>query len=83
MLTSLYTILYVVSLAEITSFVNSRKDMHSIKAYWRDGFHVAVDKNEKVIGTIAFIEKDDVHWREIPVQGKTVVISTVLEKVST
>ena len=51
--------------------------MHSIKAHWGDGFLVAVDNNDVVIGTIAYAEKDNINWKGIPVHGKTAVISTV------
>ena len=82
MLASLYAVLYLISLVEITAFVNSRKDMHSIKAHWGDGFLVAVDNNDVVIGTIAYVEKDDIVWQGVPVSGKTIVLSTVLGEFS-
>ena len=78
MLASLYTVVYMVSLVEISLYVNSRPDMKSIKAHWEDGFHVAVDNNEKIIGTIAFAEKKNVHWKSVPVEGKTIEINSVL-----
>ena len=82
MLASLYTIVYMVSLVEISSYVNSRLDMKSIKAHWKDRFHVAVDINEKIVGTIAFAERVNVHWEGVPVEGKTVEINSVLGKFS-
>ena len=78
MLASLYTVVYMVSLVEISSYVNSRPDMKSIKAHWEDRFHVAVDNNEKIIGTIAFAEKKNIHWKGFPVEGKTIEINSVL-----
>ena len=82
MLASLYTIVYMVSLVEISSYVNSRSDMKIIRAYWNDRFHVAVDSNGKIVGTIAFAEKQDVHWKGVPVEGKTIEINSVLGKFS-
>ena len=82
MLASLYTIVYMVSLVEISSYVNSRSDMKFIKAHWKDRFHVAVDSNEKIVGTIAFAEKENVHWKGVPVESKTVEINSVLGKFS-
>ena len=78
MLASLYTVVYMVSLVEISSYVNSRPDMKSIKCHWEDRFHVAVDRNEKIIGTIAFAEKKDIYWKDVPVEGKTIEINSVL-----
>ena len=78
MLASLYTVVYMVSLVEISSYVNSRPDMKSIQAHWEDRFHVAVDSNEKIIGTIAFAEKKNIHWKGFPVEGKTIEINSVL-----
>ena len=75
MLASLYTVVYMVSLVEISSYVNSRPDMKSIKAHWEDRFHVAVDNNETIIGTIAFAEKKNIHWKGFPVEGKTIEIN--------
>ena len=82
MLASLYTIVYMVSLVEISSYVNSRPDMKSIKAHWKDRFLVAVDSNQKIIGTIAFAEKNDIHWKGVPIEGETVEINSVLGKFS-
>ena len=56
--------------------------MGSIKAHWGDGFLVAVDNNDVVIGTIAYAEKDDIVWRGVSVSGKTIVLSTVLVEFS-
>ena len=78
MLASLYTVVYMVSLVEISSYVNSRPDMKSIQAHWEDRFHVAVDSNEKIIGTIAFAEKKNIQWKGVPVEGKTIEINSVL-----
>ena len=79
-LASLYVLLYLVSLAEISAFVNSRKDMLCIKSFWKDRFLVAVDSDEKIIGTIAFTENKDVHWKGVPIEGETVEINSVLGK---
>ena len=78
MLASLHTVVYMVSLVEISSYVNSRPDMKSIKTHWEDRFHVAVDSNDKIIGTIAFAEKKDICWKGVPVEGKTIEINSVL-----
>ena len=80
MLTSLYVLLYLVSLGEISAFVNSRKDKLCIKSYWKDRFLVAVDSDEKIIRTIAFTENKDVDWKGVPIEGETFEINSVLGK---
>lgn len=56
--------------------------MKSIKAHWKDRFHVAVDSNQKIVGTIAFAEKKHIHWKDVPIEGETVEINSVLGKFS-
>ena len=59
-----------------------QNDQQTVFHIWGDGFLVAVDNNDVVIGTIAYVEKDDIVWRGVPVSGKTIVLSTVLGEFS-